>query len=62
MSVRQLEERSKKATKQIHKFRPTSVSLDARTFKYIEDEQQVGVTLKDKRVNFDLKISGYVNC
>ncbi len=49
----------KKATKQIHKFRPTSISLDARTFKYIEDKQQVGVTLKKKRVNFHLKIGGY---
>lgn len=49
----------KKATKQIHKFRPTSISLDARTFKYVEDKQQVGVTLKDKRVNFELKIGGY---
>ena len=49
----------KKATKQIHKFRPTSMSLDARTFKYIEDKQQVGVTLKSKRVTFDLKIGGY---
>ena len=49
----------KKATKQIHKFRPTSISLDARTFKYVEDKQQVGVTLKEKRVNFDLKIGGY---
>jgi putative transposase len=49
----------KKATKQIHKFRPTSISLDVRTFKYVEDKQQVGITLKDKRVNFDLKIGGY---
>ena len=42
-----------------YKFRPTSISLDARTFKYVEEKQQVGVTLKDKRVNFDLKIGGY---
>ena len=49
----------KKATKQIHKFRPTSISLDARTFKYIEEQQQVGVTLKSQRVTFDLKIGGY---
>ncbi|WP_235441035.1 RNA-guided endonuclease InsQ/TnpB family protein, partial [Limnoraphis robusta] len=46
-------------TKQIHKFRPTSISLDIRTFKYIESEQKVGVTLKSGRVNFDLKIGGY---
>ncbi|NET54429.1 MAG: transposase, partial [Merismopedia sp. SIO2A8] len=49
----------KKATKQIHKFRPTSISLDARTFKYVESEQKVGVTLKSGRVNFELKIGGY---
>ncbi len=49
----------KKATKQIHRFRPTSISLDARTFKYVEEKQQVGITLKSKRVNFDLKIGGY---
>jgi IS605 OrfB family transposase len=49
----------RKATKQIHKFRPTSISLDIRTFKYIESEQKVGVTLKSGRVNFDLKIGGY---
>ena len=49
----------KKATKQLHKFRHTSISLDARTFKYIEDKRAVGVTLKEKRVNFDLKIGGY---
>ena len=49
----------KKASKQIHKFRPTSISLDARTFKYFEDKQQVGITLKSNRVNFDLKIGGY---
>ena len=49
----------KKATKQIHKFRPTSIFLDARTFKYVEEKQQVGVTLKEKRVNFELKIGGY---
>ncbi len=49
----------RKATKQIHKFRPTSISLDARTFKYIEDTQEVGVTLKTKRVNLRMKIGGY---
>ncbi len=48
-----------KTTKQIHKFRPTSVSLDARTFKYIESLQKVGVTLKSGRTNFELKIGGY---
>ncbi len=49
----------RKATQQIHKFRPTSVGLDVRTFKYIESKQQVCVTLKSGRVNFDLKMGGY---
>ena len=48
-----------KAVKQIHKFRPTSISLDIRTFKYIESEQVVGITLKCGRVNFNLSIGGY---
>jgi IS605 OrfB family transposase len=48
-----------KAAHEIHKFRPTSVSLDVRTFKYIESEQIVGVTLKSGRVNFKLSIGGY---
>jgi IS605 OrfB family transposase len=49
----------RKATKQIHKFRPTSISLDARTFKYVEDKQEVGITLRSKRVNLKMKIGGY---
>ncbi|MBF2020951.1 MAG: IS200/IS605 family element transposase accessory protein TnpB [Hydrococcus sp. C42_A2020_068] len=48
-----------KAVKQIHKFRPTSISLDARTFKYVEEKQQVGITLKSGQVNFGLAIGGY---
>ncbi|WP_242055182.1 hypothetical protein [Scytonema hofmannii] len=32
-----------KAVKQIHKFRPTSISLDVRTFVYKEEIQSVGV-------------------
>jgi IS605 OrfB family transposase len=48
-----------KAVKQIHKFRPTSISLDVRTFRYMEAEQRVGVTLKCGRVDFDLSIGGY---
>ncbi|MDJ0662717.1 MAG: transposase [Crocosphaera sp.] len=48
-----------KAVKQIHKFRPTSISLDARTFEYKEVAQQVRVTLKSGRVKFDLSIGGY---
>ncbi len=49
----------KKAQAQIHRFRPTSISLDARTFKYVESEQKVGITLKSGRVQFELKIGGY---
>jgi putative transposase len=48
-----------KAVKQIHKFRPTSINLDVRTFKYVESEQVVGVTLKCRRVDFRLSIGGY---
>jgi IS605 OrfB family transposase len=48
-----------KAVKQIHKFRPTSISLDARTFEYKENTQQVSVTLKSGRLKFDLSIGGY---
>ncbi|MGB3203849.1 MAG: transposase [Crinalium sp.] len=48
-----------KAVKQIHKFRPTSISLDARTFQYKEDTQSVGITLMSKRVDFKLAIGGY---
>jgi putative transposase len=48
-----------KAVKQIHKFRPTSISLDIRTFKYVESAQTVGVTLKCGRVDFNLSIGGY---
>lgn len=47
------------SVKQIHKFRPTSISLDVRTFRYVEAEQVVGVTLKCGRVNFKLSIGGY---
>jgi putative transposase len=48
-----------KAVKQVHKFRPTSLSLDVRTFKYVEEGQTVGVTLKSGRVQFQLSIGGY---
>jgi IS605 OrfB family transposase len=48
-----------KAVKQIHKFRPTSISLDIRTFKYVESEQVVGITLKCGRIDFQLSIGGY---
>ena len=48
-----------KAVKQIHRFRPTSLSLDARTFRYVEAAQTVGVTLKSGRRDFKLAIGGY---
>ena len=48
-----------KAVKQIHKFRSTSISLDARTFKYDESKQVAGITLISGRVNLPLKIGGY---
>ncbi|MCY7321324.1 MAG: transposase [Phormidesmis sp. CAN_BIN36] len=47
-----------KAVKQIHKFRPTSISLNERTFRYWEVKQEVGITLS-KRFNFKLSIGGY---
>ena len=48
-----------KAVKQIHKFRPTSINLDVRTFQYIEELQTVGVTLMCGRVKFRLSIGNY---
>lgn len=47
-----------KAVKQIHRFRPTSISLNERTFRYREEGQEVGITLS-KRRNFKLSIGGY---
>lgn len=47
-----------KAVKQIHQFRPTSVSLNQRTFRYWEDRQEIGITL-NKRHNFKLLIGNY---
>ncbi len=48
-----------KATRKIKKFRPTSVSLDARTFVFHENEWKVGVTLISGRANFNLLIGNY---
>lgn len=48
-----------KAVKQVHKFRPTSLNLDIRTFKYIEQSQTVGVTLMSGRRQFKLLIGNY---
>jgi hypothetical protein len=48
-----------KSVKQIHRFKPTSISLDVRTFQYIEELQTVGVTLMCGRVKFKLSIGNY---
>src|ERR687886_1520350 len=48
-----------KTTKKIKKFRPTSVSLDARTFVYHADSEEVGITLIDKRYRFKMLIGNY---
>lgn len=48
-----------KAVKQVHKFRPTSISLDVRTFLYNEEKQTVGVTLISGRKQFKLLIGNY---
>jgi IS605 OrfB family transposase len=48
-----------KAVKQVHKFRPTSLNLDSRTFAYNEEKQTVGVTLISGRKQFKLLIGNY---
>ncbi len=48
-----------KAVKQVHKFRPTSLSLDTRTFKYVAETETVGVTLMCGRRKFKLSIGNY---
>jgi putative transposase len=48
-----------KAVKQVHKFRPTSLNLDVRTFTYSEESQTVGVTLIAGRKQFKLFIGNY---
>jgi IS605 OrfB family transposase len=48
-----------KAVKQVHKFRPTSLNLDIRTFQYIEELQTVGVTLMSGRHKFKLSLGNY---
>ncbi len=48
-----------KAVKQVHKFRPTSLSLDGRVFTYRESDQHVGITLMSKRVWLPLSIGNY---
>ncbi len=48
-----------KASYKIKQFRPTSILLDARTFKYEEDNQVVGITLVTGRKKFKLSIGNY---
>lgn len=48
-----------KASYKIKKFRPTSILLDARTFKYEEDNQVTGITLVTGRKKFNLSIGNY---
>jgi putative transposase len=48
-----------KASYKIKQFKPTSVSLDARTFKYEEENQIVGITLITGRKKFGLLIGNY---
>ncbi len=48
-----------KAVKEVHKFRPTSLNLDTRTFAYIEELQTVGITLMCGRKKFKLSIGNY---
>jgi putative transposase len=57
MAIRRVVGNSK-LTKQIHKFRPTSITLNERTFRYWEEKQEVGITLS-KRFNFKISIGGY---
>jgi putative transposase len=48
-----------KASYKVKQFKPTSVSLDARTFKYEEENQVVGITLITGRKKFNLLIGNY---
>lgn len=46
-------------TKKVKEFRPTSLSLDVRTFTYNEHDHVVGVTLMSGRRKFKVSIGGY---
>jgi hypothetical protein len=45
--------------KNVKEFRPTSLSLDARTFAYNEHDHVVGITLMSGRRKFKVSIGGY---
>lgn len=48
-----------KAAKQVHKFRPTSITLDAKIFTYRESDHHVGLTLMSQRAWLPLSIGNY---
>ena len=48
-----------KVRKQVHRFRPTSMGLDVRTFSLRESDWKVGITLLNSRQWFDLSIGNY---
>lgn len=48
-----------KGQKQVHRFRPTSMGLDVRTFSFREKDWHVGITLLDGREWFVLSIGNY---
>lgn len=48
-----------KGQKQVHKFRPTSLSLDVRTFSLKQADWTVGITLLNSRRWFKLSIGSY---
>jgi hypothetical protein len=48
--------KERKAEGFIEKFSPTSICLDPRTFKYIGSSRTVGITLKRRRIHFELCI------
>lgn len=48
-----------KGQKQVHKFRPTSMGLDVRTFSFKEEDWSVGITLLNGRQWLKLSIGNY---
>lgn len=48
-----------KASYKVKAFKPTSMSLDVRTFVYNEEKQSVGITLINGRKHFELAIGNY---
>lgn len=48
-----------KGQKQVHKFRPTSMGLDVRTFSLKQEDWTVGITLLNSRRWFKLRLGSY---